>query len=212
MALREITLRINGKTYTGRAEPRKTLADFVREDCGLTGTHLGCEHGVCGACTILLGGEAVRSCLLFAVQAEGADLMTVEGLAQGDHLHPIQQAFWEHHALQCGFCTPGFLMTTVEFLRDTPHPTEREIREGLAGNLCRCTGYQNIVKAVAAAAEALASGTAADSLPAHGLTAEPAAPTEDRQANKKPGRAPRPEGRRNPPRRGGGSRSRRSKR
>ena len=212
MALREITLRINGKTYTGRAEPRKTLADFVREDCGLTGTHLGCEHGVCGACTILLGGEAVRSCLLFAVQAEGADLLTVEGLAQGDQLHPIQQAFWEHHALQCGFCTPGFLMTTVEFLRDTPHPTEREIREGLAGNLCRCTGYQNIVKAVAAAAEALASGTVADSLPARGLAAEPVAPTEDRQANKKPGRAPRTEGRRNPPRRGGGSRSRRSKR
>ncbi len=222
MALREITLRINGKTYSGRAEPRKTLADFIREDCGLTGTHLGCEHGVCGACTILLEGEAVRSCLLFAVQAEGADLMTVEGLAQGDHLHPIQQAYWEHHALQCGFCTPGFLMTIVAFLRDTPRPTEREIREGLAGNLCRCTGYQNIVKAVAAAAESLATGTVADALPAHGLTADsdrgrnPAgsAPTEDRQANKKPGRAPRPEAgtRRTPPRRGGGSRSRRSKR
>jgi carbon-monoxide dehydrogenase small subunit len=154
---RDITLRINGRTYQGRAEPRKTLADFIREDCGLTGTHLGCEHGVCGACTILMDGEAVRSCLLFAVQAEGAELRTVEGLADGDRLHPIQQAFWEHHALQCGFCTPGFLMTTVEFLRDNPHPTEREIREGLAGNLCRCTGYQNIVKAVAAAAEMLTS-------------------------------------------------------
>ena len=158
MALHLITLRVNGQGYTGEAEPRKTLADFIREDCGLTGTHLGCEHGVCGACTILMNGEAVRSCLIFAVQAEGADLMTVEGLADGDRLHPIQQAYWDHHALQCGFCTPGFLMTTVALLRDTPRPTEREIREGLAGNLCRCTGYQNIVTAVAAAADALASG------------------------------------------------------
>ena len=155
-APREIALRINGASYVGRAEPRKTLADFIREDCGLTGTHLGCEHGVCGACTILMNGDAVRSCLMFAVQAEGAELMTVEGLADGDRLHPIQQAFWEHHALQCGFCTPGFLMTTLEFLRDTPRPTDREIREGLSGNLCRCTGYQNIVRAVAAAADALA--------------------------------------------------------
>jgi carbon-monoxide dehydrogenase small subunit len=158
MAPQRITLRVNGQGYTGEAEPRKTLADFIREDCGLTGTHLGCEHGVCGACTILMNGEAVRSCLIFAVQAEGADLMTVEGLADGDRLHPIQQAYWDHHALQCGFCTPGFLMTTVALLRDTPRPTEREIREGLAGNLCRCTGYQNIVTAVAAAADALASG------------------------------------------------------
>ena len=158
MALRQITLRVNGSTYTGQAEPRKTLADFIREDCGLTGTHLGCEHGVCGACTILMDGEAVRSCLLFAVQAEGAELMTVEGLADGDRLHPIQQAYWDHHALQCGFCTPGFLITTYAFLRDTPRPSEREIREGLAGNLCRCTGYQNIVKAVAAAGEMLAAG------------------------------------------------------
>ena len=157
MALRDITLRINGKTYTAPAEPRKTLADFIREDCGLTGTHLGCEHGVCGACTILMNGETVRSCLLFAVQAEGADLMTVEGLADGDRLHAIQQAYWDHHALQCGFCTPGFLMTTIEFLRDHPQPSEREIREGLAGNLCRCTGYQNIVKAVAAAAQMVAA-------------------------------------------------------
>jgi aerobic carbon-monoxide dehydrogenase small subunit len=157
MPPREVTLTINGRAYRGRAEPRKTLADFIREDCGLTGTHLGCEHGVCGACTILMDGDAVRSCLLFAVQAEGADLRTVEGLADGERLHPIQQAFWEHHGLQCGFCTPGFLMTTVAFLREHPHPTEREIREGLAGNLCRCTGYQNIVKAVAAAAEMLTS-------------------------------------------------------
>ena len=153
---RDITLTINGRAYRGRVEPRRTLADFIRDDCGLTGTHLGCEHGVCGACTILMDGDAVRSCLLFAVQADGADLRTVEGLADGDRLHPIQQAFWEHHGLQCGFCTPGFLMTAVAFLREHPRPAEREIREGLAGNLCRCTGYQNIVKAVAAAAEALA--------------------------------------------------------
>ncbi len=158
MALRQITLRVNGTTYAGEAEPRKTLADFIREDCGLTGTHLGCEHGVCGACTILMDGEAVRSCLLFAVQAEGAELMTVEGLADGDRLHPIQQAYWDHHALQCGFCTPGFLITTYAFLRDNPTPSEREIREGLAGNLCRCTGYQNIVKAVAAAGEMRSAG------------------------------------------------------
>ncbi len=171
MALHDVRLRINGTEYTGRVEARKTLADFIREDCGLTGTHLGCEHGVCGACTILMNGEAVRSCLLFAVQADGAELMTVEGLADGDRLHPIQQAYWEHHALQCGFCTPGFLMTSLVFLRDHPHPTEREIREGLAGNLCRCTGYQNIVAAVAAAAEALASGAHPDFFPA------PARPT-----------------------------------
>ncbi len=171
MALREITLRVNGRAYSGQAEPRRTLADFIREDCGLTGTHLGCEHGVCGACTILMDGEAVRSCLLFAVQAEGAELQTVEGLAEGDRLHPIQQAYWEHHALQCGFCTPGFLMTTVAFLRDNPRPTEREIREGLAGNLCRCTGYQNIVSAVAAAAAAaagLAPGTDQQAVMARG--------------------------------------------
>jgi aerobic carbon-monoxide dehydrogenase small subunit len=160
---RDITLTVNGHAYHARIEPRKTLADTIREDCGLTGTHLGCEHGVCGACTILMDGEAVRSCLLFAVQAQGADLRTVEGLAEpakpGEEprLHPIQQAFWDHHGLQCGFCTPGFLMTAVAFLRDNPHPTEREIREGLAGNLCRCTGYQNIVKAVAAAADMLTS-------------------------------------------------------
>lgn len=171
MSLHEIRLRINGTAYSGRAEARKTLADFIREDCGLTGTHLGCEHGVCGACTILMNGEAVRSCLLFAVQADGADLMTVEGLADGDRLHPIQQAYWEHHALQCGFCTPGFLMTTLAFLRDHPRPTEQEIREGLAGNLCRCTGYQNIVKAVADVAERLASGGHAGFFPPQALPA-----------------------------------------
>jgi len=180
MALRQITLRVNGQDYTGQAEVRKTLADFIREDCGLTGTHLGCEHGVCGACTILMNGEAVRSCLLFAVQAEGTELMTVEGLADGDQLHPIQQAYWDHHALQCGFCTPGFLMTTYAFLRDSPHPAEREIREGLAGNLCRCTGYQNIVKAVAAAAETLAAGARLE--PAWVARQQTAAALPDRRA------------------------------
>jgi len=184
MPPREITLRINGATYTGRAEPRKTLADFIREECGLTGTHLGCEHGVCGACTILMDGEAVRSCLMFAVQAEEAELMTVEGLADGDRLHPIQQAYWEHHALQCGFCTPGFLMTTLALLRDTPRPTDREIREGLSGNLCRCTGYQNIVRAVAAAADVLAAAPqpASAEVPKTRRTAKSA----DRGAPKRP--------------------------
>jgi carbon-monoxide dehydrogenase small subunit len=165
MTHREITLRINGRPYAGLVEPRKTLADFIREDCGLTGTHLGCEHGVCGACTILMDGQAVRSCLLFAVQAVDAELMTVEALADGDRLHPIQQAYRDHHALQCGFCTPGFLLTTLAFLRDTPRPTDQEIREALAGNLCRCTGYHNIVKAVAAAAAALASAPRPDLWP-----------------------------------------------
>jgi carbon-monoxide dehydrogenase small subunit len=152
---REISLTVNGRQYSGRAEPRKLLADFIREDLGLTGTHLGCEHGVCGACTILMNGEPVRSCLLFAVQAEGAELLTVEGLARGEELHPIQDAFWEAHGLQCGFCTPGFLITTLAFLEENPAPTETEIREALSGNLCRCTGYQNIVKAVQIAAEKL---------------------------------------------------------
>ena len=187
MPLRRITLRVNGTTYTGEAEPRKTLADFIREDCGLTGTHLGCEHGVCGACTILMDGQTVRSCLMFAVQAEGAEMTTVEGLADGDRLHPIQQAYWDHHALQCGFCTPGFLMTTVEFLNDHPQPTEREIREGLAGNLCRCTGYQNIVKAVAAAAQTLAAAPGARREPG---TAAPSRAADVMAAPRKTGGAP----------------------
>ena len=152
-APRAVSLTVNGKRYTGQAEPRKLLADFIREDLGLTGTHLGCEHGVCGACTILMDGATVRSCLLFAIQADGAELITVEGLAKGDQLHPIQEAFWDAHGLQCGFCTPGFLITTLAFLRENSSPSEREIREALAGNLCRCTGYQNIVKAVQLAAE-----------------------------------------------------------
>ncbi len=155
--MREKTIRlsVNGRSYERTVEVRKTLADFVREDIELTGTHLGCEHGVCGACTVVMDGEAVRSCLLFAVQADGCELLTVEGLAEGDSLHPIQEAFWEHHGLQCGFCTPGFLMTLYCFLRDSPNPSEAEIREALAGNLCRCTGYQNIVIAAKAAAEKL---------------------------------------------------------
>jgi carbon-monoxide dehydrogenase small subunit len=153
LAQREISLTINGRKYSGVAEPRKLLADFIRDDLELTGTHLGCEHGVCGACTILVNGEAVRSCLLFAVQADGAELLTVEGLAPNEtELHPIQDAFWEAHGLQCGFCTPGFLITVLAFLQENPAPSETEIREALAGNLCRCTGYQNIVKAVQIAA------------------------------------------------------------
>ncbi len=159
IAKRSISLTINGRQVSGEAEPRKLLADFIREDLGLTGTHLGCEHGVCGACTILLNGQAVRSCLMFAVQADGTEIRTVEGLAPDDErLHPIQQAFWEEHGLQCGFCTPGFLMTLVEFLKDNPNPTEREVREGISGNLCRCTGYQNIVNATLKAAEMLREG------------------------------------------------------
>ena len=192
--LRRITLRVNGTAYTGEAEPRKTLADFIREDCGLTGTHLGCEHGVCGACTILMDGQTVRSCLMFAVQAEGAEMTTVEGLADGDRLHPIQQAYWDHHALQCGFCTPGFLMTTVEFLNDNPQPTEREIREALAGNLCRCTGYQNIVTAVAAAAHTLAVATGAlretgAAVPVSRATGVAAGPRKTRATRAAPHRA-----------------------
>jgi len=151
---RTIALTVNGKKMSGQAEPRKLLSDFIREDLRLTGTHVGCEHGVCGACTVLLDGEAVRSCLMFAVQVDGKSLETVEGLAPDvDHLHPIQQAFWDCHGLQCGYCTPGFLMTLVQFLKENPNPTEREVRVGISGNLCRCTGYQNIVKATLLAAE-----------------------------------------------------------
>ena len=150
-----IQVAVNGQRRTGEVEPRLLLSDFLRQDLGLTGTHVGCEHGVCGACTVLLDGDAVRSCLMFAVQADGHAVTTVEGLTppgDGDGLHPLQQAFHETHALQCGFCTPGVLMTMLPFLRDHPAPDEREIREALAGNLCRCTGYQNIVEAVRVAA------------------------------------------------------------
>jgi aerobic carbon-monoxide dehydrogenase small subunit len=154
---RTIRLTVNGRPYEKTVEVRKTLADFLREDLELTGTHLGCEHGVCGACTIVLDGSAVRSCLMFAAQVNGGDILTVEGLATGDTLHPIQEAFWEHHGLQCGFCTPGFLMTLLCFLRENPDPTEMEVREAISGNLCRCTGYKNIVTAAQAAAQKLAA-------------------------------------------------------
>lgn len=151
-----LSLTVNHKNYTSEIEPRLLLSDFLRHKLGLTGTHVGCEQGVCGACTILLDGQAVRSCLMFAVQANGRHLTTVEGLAESmDNLHPIQQAFWEAHGLQCGFCTPGFLMTLVPFLAENPDPTEAQVREALSGNLCRCTGYQNIVEATLLAAAKL---------------------------------------------------------
>ncbi len=152
-----ISVEINGRTYAAEVEARLLLSDFIRDVAGLTGTHVGCEHGVCGACTVQWDGQAVRSCLIFAAQADGASLATVEGLAPNAHeLGPIQQAFTEAHGLQCGFCTPGILMTVQALLRDNPDPSEDEIRDGLSGNLCRCTGYQNIVKAVRRAAEKLA--------------------------------------------------------
>ncbi len=145
----KVAVEINGRVVEAEVEPRLLLADFIREQAGLTGTHLGCEHGVCGACTIQMDGEPVRSCLLFAVQAQGHQLRTVEDLAPSEEeLHPLQQAFHEKHALQCGFCTPGILMTMEAFLREVPDPTTEQIREALGGNLCRCTGYQNIVTAV----------------------------------------------------------------
>ena len=148
-----ITLNVNGVQHRVAVEPRRLLVDAIREDVGLTGTHAGCEHGVCGSCTVLVDGRTVRSCLMFAIQAEGSEIMTVEALTRGSQLHPLQVAFWENHGLQCGFCTPGFLMTAYELLRDNPAPTEEQIREGIAGNLCRCTGYQNIVTSIRAAAE-----------------------------------------------------------
>jgi len=148
----DITLNINGRDYAARTEPRRTLVDVIRDDCGLTGTHIGCEHGICGACTIILDDEAVRACLMFAVQADGKKIRTVEGLANGETLHPIQQAFIDHHGLQCGFCTPGFLMLAVNVLERQPDIGDEEMLDVLASNLCRCTGYQNIIKAVRAAA------------------------------------------------------------
>jgi carbon-monoxide dehydrogenase small subunit len=150
----EVTLTVNGQSYTRQVEPRLLLSDFLRHELNLTGTHVGCEHGVCGACTVLLDGVPVRSCLTFAVQAREREVMTVEGLSGSmEHLHPLQQGFWEAHGLQCGFCTPGFLMTLLPFLEENPKPTEEEIRQAISGNLCRCTGYQNIVEAVKLAAE-----------------------------------------------------------
>jgi aerobic carbon-monoxide dehydrogenase small subunit len=149
-----VTITVNEKVYQRQVEPRMLLSDFLRHELGLTGTHVGCEHGVCGACTILFDGESARSCLMFAVQADGHQITTVEGLAQNtDQLHPLQQAFWEAHGLQCGYCTPGILMTLVPFLKQNRDPSEEEIRHALSGNLCRCTGYQHIVDAVRLAAE-----------------------------------------------------------
>jgi carbon-monoxide dehydrogenase small subunit len=155
-----VKVTVNGRIYERLVEVRMTLADFIRQELDLTGTHLGCEHGVCGACTILMNGEAVRSCLMLAVQADGARLETVEGLAKGSELHPLQRAFNDQHALQCGFCTPGFLMTAVAFLKDNPAPTRAQAREAISGNICRCTGYQPIIDAVVQAAVELRGGQA----------------------------------------------------
>lgn len=149
----QITVNVNGREYQRAVEPRLTLADFLREDLGLTGTHLGCEHGICGACTVLLNGDAVRSCLMLAVQADGAELTTVEGLSRDGRLTALQQAFQDNGALQCGFCTPGFLMTATAFLRETPNPTEAQVRDAISGNVCRCTGYVAIVEAILQASE-----------------------------------------------------------
>jgi carbon-monoxide dehydrogenase small subunit len=150
----DVTMRVNGVERTATVEPRRTLADVLREDLALTGTHLACEHGVCGACTVLVDGVSARSCLMLAAQAHGADVTTIEGLATNGELHPLQQAFRDAHAFQCGFCTPGFMMTAVELLRDNPKPSETEVREAISGNLCRCTGYQSIVKGIMLASDA----------------------------------------------------------
>ena len=152
----KVQVTVNGVSYTRDVEPRTLLAYFLRDDCGLTGTHVGCDTSSCGCCVVVMDGEtAVKSCTMFAAQADGHELMTVEGLAQGASLHPIQQAFWDQHGLQCGYCTPGMMLASIVLLKQTPAPSEADIREGLAGNLCRCTGYQNIVKAVQQAAGAM---------------------------------------------------------
>jgi len=157
--LAPVRLIVNGQAREGHCETRKLLVDFLREDLGLTGTHVGCEHGLCGACTVLVNGEAARSCLMLAVQADGVELLTIEGLSTDGTLHPLQEAFHDHHGLQCGFCTPGMLLTALDLLQTNPRPTEAEIRQGLSAVLCRCTGYQGIVKAVEAAAVRLRSST-----------------------------------------------------
>ena len=149
----QVTCKINGKEYKGMAEPRLLLVHFLRDELNLTGTHIGCDTGHCGACTIFMNGKSVKSCMVLAIQANGADMTTVEGLADGDKLHPIQEAFWENHGLQCGYCTPGMLISGLFLLQRNPDPTEDEIRRGIEGNLCRCTGYVNIVKSIKAAAK-----------------------------------------------------------
>jgi carbon-monoxide dehydrogenase small subunit len=155
----DITLTINGRAHAIRVEPRKTLADAIRDDCGQTGTHIGCEHGVCGTCTVIVDGEAVRACLMFAVQAQGREIRTVEGLGTPDNLHPLQRAFIAHHGLQCGFCTPGFLMLAADALEKNPRIGDEELLDLLSSNLCRCTGYQNIIKAVRAARDEMCGKT-----------------------------------------------------
>lgn len=158
---KNIHLKVNGVNHRLQVESRRLLADVLRDDLGLTGTNLGCEHGVCGSCTVLFDGQSVRSCLMFAVQADEHEITTVEGLARNGEMHPLQQAFWEEQGLQCGFCTPGFLMTASELLRQNPDPSEEEIRAALSGNICRCTGYQHIVNAVRTAAKEMAQTQAA---------------------------------------------------
>ena len=155
----DVRLTVNGKTCEGRCEPRTLLADFLRDSLSLTGTHVGCEHGACGACTVLFNGEAARACIMFAVQADGADIVTVEGIARGSTLHPLQAAFHQHHGLQCGFCTPGMLMTTTDLLKKYRLETDDDIRDGLSGNLCRCTGYEHIIKAIRAVVDSKAEDT-----------------------------------------------------
>jgi len=153
-----VSMVVNGAAVAAEVEPRRSLVEFLREDLGLVGTHVGCEHGVCGTCTVLLNGETIRACLLFAVQANGAEIQTVEGLCTNGKFHPLQEAFRDKQGLQCGFCTPGMLLLALEVLRENPHPTAAEVREGIAGNLCRCTGYQFIIEAVLAAAERMPAG------------------------------------------------------
>jgi carbon-monoxide dehydrogenase small subunit len=154
----KVTITVNGATHTDEVEPRTLLVHYVRETLGLTGTNVGCDTSQCGACTVLMDGQAVKSCTVLAAQADGSEVATIEGLAKNGALHPVQQGFWEKHGVQCGFCTPGMIMTAVDLLQRNPNPTEAEIRHGLEGNLCRCTGYQNIVKAVQYAAEAMKGG------------------------------------------------------
>ena len=178
-ARQTVRLTVNGAPVEREVEPRRLLADFLREDLGLTGTHVGCEHGVCGACTVLLDGDSARSCLTLAVQADGAEVETVEGLGTVDALHPLQRAFREHHALQCGFCTPGMLMAALDLLRKHPSPTEREVREGLSGNLCRCTGYEHVVRAVRAASGSMRESAAVGSASASESESEAVAPMPD---------------------------------
>ena len=156
----KVSMRINGEVREHDVEPRTLLVHHIRDNVGLTGTNIGCDTSSCGACTILIGGESVKSCTVLAVQADGADITTIEGLADGDRMHPMQEAFRENHGLQCGYCTPGMVMAAVSLLAENPDPTEAEVREGLEGNLCRCTGYHNIVKAILAAAQAPAASTA----------------------------------------------------